>query len=135
MESSDRIKQVGEYVTNLLLEKNAAYGDSALNPANIFAKGSAVENLCCRIDDKLMRIKNRGIDDKTEDTLLDLIGYFILLKIAIENEQQHIQPTDNDISERQADGQATLYNSWECTSTDSNGRKQYRVNKADTTGR
>lgn len=135
MESSDRIKQVGEYVTNLLLEKNAAYGDSALNPANIFAKGSAVENLCCRIDDKLMRIKNRGIDDKTEDTLLDLIGYFILLKIAIENEQQHIQPTDNDISERQADGQATLYNSWERTSTDSNGRKQYRVNKEDTTGR
>ena len=38
MESSDRIKQVGEYVTNLLLEKNAAYGDSALNQPTYLQK-------------------------------------------------------------------------------------------------
>jgi len=67
----------------LLLEKNEAYGDSALNPANIFAKGSAIENLCARIDDKLMRIKMRGITDETEDTVQDLIGYLILLKVAL----------------------------------------------------
>lgn len=68
---------------DLLIEKNNAYGDSALNPANIFAKGSAVENLSARIDDKLMRIKTRGIDPATEDTVLDLIGYLILLRVAI----------------------------------------------------
>lgn len=70
-------------VTNLLLEKNAAYGDSALNPVGIFSKGNAVESLCARIDDKLMRIKNKGINDLTEDTVTDLIGYLILLKAAI----------------------------------------------------
>ena len=83
METRDLILEVSEDVTNLLLEKNAAYGDSALRPANIFAKGDAVENLSARIDDKLMRIKTRGIDDKTEDTINDLIGYLILLKVAL----------------------------------------------------
>ena len=83
METRDLILEVSADVTNLLLEKNAAYGDSALRPANIFAKGDAVENLSARIDDKLMRIKTRGIDDKTEDTINDLIGYLILLKVAL----------------------------------------------------
>ena len=83
MNTRDLILEVSEDVTNLLLEKNAAYGDSALRPANIFAKGDAVENLSARIDDKLMRIKTRGIDDKTEDTIDDLIGYLILLKVAL----------------------------------------------------
>ena len=81
--TKDLILEEGNAVIDLLLEKNEAYGDSALNPANIFAKGDAVENLSARIDDKLMRIKMRGIDDNTEDTVQDLIGYLILLKVAL----------------------------------------------------
>ena len=69
-------------VMNLLLEKNAAYGDSALDPVSIFSRGNAVDSLCARIDDKLMRIKSKGITPDTEDTVQDLIGYLILLKIA-----------------------------------------------------
>jgi hypothetical protein len=79
----DLIVEESEAVTKLLILKNEAYGDSALNPANIFARGDAVENLSARIDDKLMRIKMRGIDDNTEDTVQDLIGYLILLKVAL----------------------------------------------------
>ena len=79
----DLILEESAAVTNLLMEKNKAYGDSALNPAGIFAGGNAVDNLCCRIDDKLMRIKMRGITDETEDTVQDLIGYLILLKVAL----------------------------------------------------
>ena len=70
-------------VKNLLIDKNKSYGDSALNPANIFAKGTAVDNLTARIDDKLMRIRNKGINDKTEDTIDDLIGYLLLLKMSM----------------------------------------------------
>lgn len=81
--TSELIRQISEEVTDLLLMKNAAYGDSALNPANIFAKGDAIENLCARIDDKLMRIKTKGITDDTEDTIQDLIGYLILLRVAM----------------------------------------------------
>lgn len=83
MDSEILIKEISREVTNLLLEKNAAYGDSALNPVGIFSKGNAVESLSARIDDKLMRIKNKGINDLTEDTVTDLIGYLILLKAAI----------------------------------------------------
>jgi hypothetical protein len=85
METRDLIIEVSTEVTNLLLEKNDAYGDSALYPVGIFSKGEAVDSLCARIDDKLMRIKSRGITDATEDTVQDLIGYLILLKIAIRN--------------------------------------------------
>ena len=83
MDSEILIKEISMEVTNLLLEKNAAYGDSALNPVGIFSKGDAVQSLCARIDDKLMRIKNKGINDLTEDTVTDLIGYLILQKAAI----------------------------------------------------
>ena len=82
-DTRELILEVGGSVIDLLLEKNEAYGDSALNPANIFAKGDAVENLCARIDDKIMRIKIKGINDETEDTVTDLIGYLILLKVAL----------------------------------------------------
>ena len=88
METRDLIIEVSAEVTNLLLEKNDAYGDSALNPVGIFSRGEAVESLCARIDDKLMRIKSRGITDATEDTIQDLIGYLILLKIAIRNKDE-----------------------------------------------
>ena len=108
MTSAEKIIEIANGVRDLLLEKNAAYGDSALKPANIFAKGSAVENLACRIDDKLMRIKNRGITADTEDTIQDLIGYLILLKIAIENERT--QPISHDIPDRHTDGQSPIYN-------------------------
>ena len=68
----------------LLKEKNKAYGDTALNPSNIFSKLNSTEAICARIDDKLARIKNKGINDKTEDTVDDLIGYLLLLKMSME---------------------------------------------------
>ncbi len=83
MNSEQLILEISQEVTSLLLEKNAAYGDSALNPVGIFSKGDAVQSLTARIDDKLMRIKNKGINDLTEDTVTDLIGYLILLKAAM----------------------------------------------------
>ena len=108
-DSANKITRTANAVRDLLLEKNAAYGDSALKPSNIFARGSAVDNIACRIDDKLMRIKNKGLNDATEDTLQDLIGYLILLKIAIEDERA--QPTNNNLSERNTNGYPNVHNS------------------------
>ena len=107
-DSANKITRTANAVRDLLLEKNAAYGDSALKPSNIFARGSAVENIACRIDDKFMRIKNKGLNDATEDTLQDLIGYLILLKIAIEDERA--QPTNNNLSERNTNGYPNVHN-------------------------
>jgi hypothetical protein len=79
----EKLDSIVKNVTDLLKEKNKSYGDSALNPAGIFSKLNATEALCARIDDKIMRIKNKGINDKTEDTVDDLIGYLLLLKMSM----------------------------------------------------
>jgi|TARA_R110000823_G_scaffold294776_1_gene413730 hypothetical protein len=70
-------------IVELLKSKNKAYGNTALNPSNVFSKLSATEAICARLDDKLARIKNKGINDKTEDTVDDLIGYLLLLKMSM----------------------------------------------------
>jgi len=119
MTREEQIRTVGQEVIDLLVEKNKAYGSSALDPANIFANGTAVDNLCCRIDDKLMRIKNRGINDQTEDTVKDLIGYLILLKIALhESTGEKDYTVSNNIPEGGADNsngwtRSTTYPTWE----------------------
>ena len=74
-------------ILDLLKEKNKAYGNSALKPAKIFSQLDAIESLCSRIDDKLMRIKNKGIYDATEDTVKDLVGYLMLLLMAIDQRE------------------------------------------------
>ena len=82
------LDKVTEQITTLLKEKNAAYGNSALKPLNVFSKLDAVESLLVRMDDKIARIKNKGITDKTEDTVDDLIGYLLLLKMAMERKER-----------------------------------------------
>lgn len=67
-------------VRSLLRQKNAAYGDSALNPLRVFSKASAEEQLLVRIDDKLSRLA-RG-SQAGEDVRADLLGYLVLLEIA-----------------------------------------------------
>mgnify|MGYP003111731905 CR=1 FL=1 len=82
--TQNSIKWTCNEIRDLLVSKNQAYGDSAIEPDNIFSKLDNAQAICARIDDKLSRIKNNGLDDATEDTLDDLIGYLILLKIARE---------------------------------------------------
>tara|TARA_R100000664_G_scaffold8713_1_gene14375 strand:+ start:509 stop:865 length:357 start_codon:yes stop_codon:yes gene_type:complete len=84
------LEKVVEEITKLLKQKNKDYGDSALNPLNVFSKLDAVDSLCCRLDDKIARIRNKGINDKTEDTVDDLIGYLLLLKMALQKKDKEI---------------------------------------------
>ncbi len=79
-----RLEKTAASIINLLKSKNRAYGNTALDPVKIFSRLDATEALCARIDDKIMRIKNKGINDKTEDTVDDLIGYLLLLKMSMQ---------------------------------------------------
>jgi hypothetical protein len=79
------IKACDEICT-LLVQKNVKYGNSALQPVRVFSKASTTEQLLVRIDDKLSRIKTTGLQAPDEDTLNDLIGYLVLLKIATKKE-------------------------------------------------
>lgn len=97
MTTEELIEKVVEEVKELLLEKNRNYGDAAINPSNVFSNGDPLESLGARIDDKLMRIKNVGINSDTEDTLMDLIGYLILYKVAMIKEVNEEYENDKDI--------------------------------------
>lgn len=72
-------------VAQLLIEKNAAYGDSALNPVRIFSSASAEEQILVRIDDKLSRLSRGHASD--EDVVLDLLGYLVLLRVSRRSSQ------------------------------------------------
>lgn len=81
------IAQECDVIKDLLLEKNAKYGDSALNPIRVFSKASNVDQLLVRIDDKLSRIaRGAGLVASDEDVIQDLIGYLVLLKIALKGQ-------------------------------------------------
>jgi hypothetical protein len=101
MTTQEKIKEVGQEVIDLLIEKNESYGDSALKPAGIFATGNAVDNLSSRIDDKLMRIKSQGFRGYGEDNVKDLIGYLILLKIALQNESTTLESWQEEVLSRE----------------------------------
>jgi hypothetical protein len=74
------VDRVLSAVDTMLRSKNEMYGNSALDPCRVFSAASPTEQLLVRIDDKLSRIRT-GNPGNREDTVLDLIGYLVLLKI------------------------------------------------------
>jgi hypothetical protein len=83
-DTQTHISIICDEIKRLLIEKNKKYGDSALSPTRIFSKADSIEQILVRIDDKLNRIqKGAGLLESDEDVINDLIGYLILLKIAL----------------------------------------------------
>ena len=81
MDFNKEVEAVTKEICDMLIAKNASYGNSALDPICCFSKASVIEKLKVRIDDKLSRI-NRGSEYAGDDTIKDLIGYLILLRVA-----------------------------------------------------
>jgi hypothetical protein len=69
-------------IKSMLLAKNAEYGDSAVHPVRIFSTADPTEQIRVRIDDKISRLAAPGKKTIAEDTVADLIGYLILLRVA-----------------------------------------------------
>ena len=83
-ETQSQISAICDDIKELLLYKNKKYGNSALKPVRIFSKSDNVEQILVRIDDKLNRVQQgAGLLDEDEDVIIDLIGYLVLLKIAL----------------------------------------------------
>lgn len=100
IETCDQIKQ-------LLLDKTSDYGNSFSDPLNIFSSASAEERVRSRIDDKLKRLQQ--IQEKremnfNEDTLDDLIGYLILLKVLLKRKHQQQMPTKETLMDKLRQG-------------------------------
>jgi hypothetical protein len=86
-ETEQKITEVMSGIEKMLIEKNRAYGDSALDPVRVFSKDDAIQQLYVRIDDKLSRVQ-RGHEYPGDDTVFDLIGYLVLLLIAKERNER-----------------------------------------------
>ncbi len=80
----NEIRGMCNRIADFLVEKNRAYGNSAAEPAGIFAK--RLDNLAqidVRIDDKLNRLA-KGSEYPGDDTVKDLAGYLILRMVVVE---------------------------------------------------
>ena len=78
---AEEVQKITNDIRDMLIEKNNSYGNSAFSPIQVFANLDPISQILVRIDDKLSRIQN-GNEFPGDDTVNDLIGYLILLKIA-----------------------------------------------------
>lgn len=100
MTDQELIKEKMESVTDLLLRKNRDYGSSFRKPGILSGALDAKSKLLVRIDDKLERFSNllgKGTDgdvpnESMSDTVTDIIGYFALLGIMLDEEKQNGRP-------------------------------------------
>jgi hypothetical protein len=83
-----RIARKCDEIKELLLEKNAAYGNSALDPLRIFSRASPLEQIKVRLDDKLSRIVRGAETSIKEDTPRDMCGYLILYMVEQDLEEE-----------------------------------------------
>lgn len=81
-EFADEVRAICTETAEMLIEKNKAYGNSALDPVRVFSKAATDEQLRVRLDDKLSRIARGQVDAFGEDPYADIRGYLVLLEIA-----------------------------------------------------
>jgi hypothetical protein len=62
-----------------LMQKNRAYGNSAIEPIRAMSKADPAEQIRVRMDDKLSRMI-RG-EAAGEDAVKDFVGYWVLLEV------------------------------------------------------
>ena len=90
-EFAEAVEMVLASVGNHIIAKNASYGDSALHPLRVFSKADWHTGLLVRIDDKLSRVAAQQ-EWPGDDTILDLIGYLVLLRVGKDMEGGAEQP-------------------------------------------
>ena len=78
-ETQNKINILFKNFAEFLIGKNELYGDSALQPFNIFSKIGSEDQICNRLDDKLKRIANS--EELRKNDVSDVFGYIALLMI------------------------------------------------------
>ena len=82
----NKIVEITEGIQELLLYKNAQYGNIGSQPLNLFARymskdTPALNGIYQRLDDKLSRVKNCPDDKPRVNDVCDIIGYLSLLLV------------------------------------------------------
>ncbi len=100
MSDQKLIKETMSAVTDLLLKKNRDYGSSFRASGILSGALDVKTKLHVRIDDKLERLANlleketdgEVQDESIIDTVTDLVGYFVLLLILLNEERTTGKP-------------------------------------------
>ena len=79
METSEKIDMLFNNFKEFLKEKNRKYGNSALEPLQVFSKEDASSQIRNKLDDKLSRIKRAK--ELRKNDVSDVFGYIALLLI------------------------------------------------------
>ena len=79
-QTQQKIKSICDKLADLLVYKNKKYGNSAIEPTQIFYKGDNTNSILIRLDDKLSRIKNS--QELRVNDICDTLGYLVLLLIS-----------------------------------------------------
>ena len=82
----NKIVEITEGIQELLLYKNAQYGNIGSQPLNLFARymskdTPALNGIYQRLDDKLSRVKNCPDDKPRVNDVCDIMGYLSLLLV------------------------------------------------------
>ena len=88
-QSQKKIVEICDSMKDLLLYKNQKYGDSALNPNNVFYKGDSTNSIKIRLDDKIGRVRN--CEETRVNDVCDIIGYCVLLLISMDVSKNEIK--------------------------------------------
>jgi len=89
----DEIREKCKEISDLLVEKNIAYGNSVFDKGLLF-EVDPIYAIQARINDKLNRIKSKETY-MSENDLMDVTGYFILLQVLRDKMNKKISHTIN----------------------------------------
>jgi hypothetical protein len=89
----DEIREKCNEISDLLVEKNIAYGNSVFDKGLLF-EVDPIYAIQARINDKLNRIKSKETY-MSENDLMDVTGYFILLQVLRDKMNKKISHTIN----------------------------------------
>lgn len=96
-DAQERIAAMCDRIKGILLEKNARYGNSAIEPLGVLCPdGDALMQIGVRLEDKLKRIKTMGglatvlrsQAPDGEDTVTDTVGYYVLALVRADMERE-----------------------------------------------
>ena len=88
-ETNKRIAKTFDELKEFVIQKNIDYNNSLQNPISVF-QTTKMNGILGRLDDKLNRIKASGINENTIDTVDDLIGYLVHLKLMYEDDKKKL---------------------------------------------
>ena len=91
----DKIRKKCDQIRDLLIEKNKSYGNSVFDRGVLF-EVDPMYAIQARINDKLNRIKSKETY-MSENDLMDLTGYLILLQVHIDEVNNKIKNSIDEV--------------------------------------